>query len=353
LDPTEQVFQSKARIECIWHHESPFFTCINADALVSSTGRYVHAALFRLQVIEMSISPEAAAANKRRASFSFRMSFSRSVVEAPPQPILMDTLYSVDIGTSDAERQQFEVMTLLGSTTVPSELTTVKICGESLVFGGKDGFVAVGTIGNHQYEGGGKWKKVLFLVPVCFKQSTSVIRNMQPNILSTIQAPPELATSNLGRIRCHSPSSTITCLASAPEYQLFVCGDDQGCISLWRLKTESKKKKTDAAASAAGKSAGRRQSEWSEDELLAGAKLVRLMRQYCNYSRITETMEVHLKYALCMCVLMCPYMCVLTCTNLGMFRVCSRAGRCSGDARRVHPVAAVHVYPGHLAGEHQ
>ena len=73
---TDQLFSTKERIETVWHHESPTFVCVAVDSIVfpgvagQSSKRFCSAALFSMD----------------------------------------NQLYSIDIGSNDADRFQLEVI---------------------------------------------------------------------------------------------------------------------------------------------------------------------------------------------------------------------------------------------------
>lgn len=134
---SETIFQTKARVECIWHHESPSFSCVAVDAVLSSSGqRYAHIALFKSFILEASPTPSrggffpssrrpstsSASSSSSATSFFRRPSFSLRFNEPVPKVEdnlqiqvegasyrVMDTVYSVDLGSSDNERVELEV----------------------------------------------------------------------------------------------------------------------------------------------------------------------------------------------------------------------------------------------------
>lgn len=115
----EKLFLSKVRVESSWYHESQDFNILAVDAQCSAKemhDRYAMAALFCYSTkksIHTGMSPSSALAAATASNRSSRMSFSG--VYSTPEPKLRDAdfeehrTYSIDIGTNDSERLQFEV----------------------------------------------------------------------------------------------------------------------------------------------------------------------------------------------------------------------------------------------------
>jgi hypothetical protein len=127
----EKLFMSKTRVESMWYHESAHISIVSVDALSDhDSGRYTKVALFCLTEapavdgVESMSSPPVPA---RRSSFSMSLSSApaapavvapassgsgvmrKSSIEGEGGLLVCGNKFSIDIGSSEAERTQLEV----------------------------------------------------------------------------------------------------------------------------------------------------------------------------------------------------------------------------------------------------
>eukprot|EP01038_Epipyxis_sp_PR26KG_P009071 gene9071-12233_t len=220
----KKLFMTKLRVESIWYHESPAFSIVAVDSY-NFLDRHVMIALFCYQSAAMS-QPTSPVESLRRLSF-YASPISDSV------PIKGSLLYSIDIGTNESQRLQFEVLSPVDTTNLGTELIGCKVYGEVILFGGTGGFIGIGIIkrpkDREKTPPGGIHRLIMNCIPVPIPV---VITTKENNSTKTINN-----SSTISNI--HPNDSAIICFAIGTVSNIFIAGDDQNNISIWYYEKQN------------------------------------------------------------------------------------------------------------------
>lgn len=117
------------------------------------------------------------------------------------------------------------------SPVLQSDLTVVKLFGDMLIFGGKQGFVGVGSVGLTTGVAEGISRKVMYCI-AC-KQGTAAKASENASKGSSKNMKGAIAGAYP-----HSTNYAITSLAAGKKQNIFAAGDSQGVISIWYLNKD-------------------------------------------------------------------------------------------------------------------
>ena len=206
------LFYTKGRLETIWHHESPYFSCIATDATKIRNSQdheqYLHCGLFMYDsnaIALGSLKPVTLSNGSRTQQYK----------------------YAIDISFNGYQRQQLELqayqsVTNASPTDIGSKLAVVAIFNDQvIVIGGSNGYVGFGNITQEALDYG-------------IVKCTSASHYLE-DLANAAPAAAATGVNNAEYRRCngHSYDSTIRCISTLKALGMYVCGDDEGGISLW------------------------------------------------------------------------------------------------------------------------
>jgi hypothetical protein len=238
------VFTSKARVQCAWYHDSPFFRSVSADVL-SITKRHDHLSdstvTIRTPDLSTSSSGDEGQGSEMVEVFIygaiFRLDYvAEEIDRALSEPIYVPRLlskHSMDITTACGDRFQRNIVLDGGSSCV---LNVLRVLSEH----------TVAVAGSHGLLG------LIDLRTRAMQENSPMLDYAQnPNYelksASDADSPvAEIKLKETSPVRCcrtdgtpvHSMSSTVNFVAVAEPVgakTLFAAGDSQGVFSLWTL----------------------------------------------------------------------------------------------------------------------
>lgn len=130
------------------------------------------------------------------------------------------------------------------SPVLQSDLTCVKLFGDMLIFGGKQGFVGVGSVGLTTGVAEGVSRKVVYSISC--KQGGG--GNGGSGGAASASSNRNIAGAIAGAYP-HSSAGSVTALAAGKRCNIFAAADSQGVVSLWYLNKDDDNLKYDKSPS--------------------------------------------------------------------------------------------------------
>lgn len=206
------LFYTKGRLETIWHHESPYFSCISTDATkIRNTHdheQYIHCGLFVYDSNAMSLG-------------------SLKPVTLNSGSLTQQYKYAIDISFNGYQRQQLELQAYQSAINtspkdIGSKLAVIAILNDQVVIiGGSNGYVGFGNITQEALDYG---------IVKCTSASHYFEDLANSGYTAAVNNNVEYRRRN-----GHSYDSTIRCISKLKAAGMYVCGDDEGGISLWSV----------------------------------------------------------------------------------------------------------------------